>query len=70
MEDSKLDVEVSEVTDGRLFCVSGILDDMTLASMMAWRGLVAGLGAGAPWWFAGGLSRYRRRKGGDVKILA
>jgi hypothetical protein len=41
VEASKLDVEVSEITDGGLLGVNGILDDTAWASMTEWRGLEA-----------------------------
>ena len=56
VEESKLDVEVSEITDGGLLGVNGILDDMALGfddgvagvgGMADGRGTVAGSSAGS-----------------------
>lgn len=68
VEDSKRDVEVSEIMDGGLLGVNGILDDTALGS----GGRVVGFGGmvevTARWWdwFVAAVSS----RGSDVNILA
>ena len=72
VEDSKLDVEVSEITDGGLLGVKGILDDMALGfddGVAGIGGMAEGRGgAGDRRWDQSVAASSSRR--GDAKILA
>ena len=77
VEESKLDVEVSEITDGGLLGVNGILDDMALGfddgvagvgGMADGRGTVAGSSAGSV--CRGGVVEKERRENSCLKSLS
>jgi len=75
VEDGKLDVEVSEITDGGRLGVNEISNEMALGLMMVWRELKArggpelsppevdsSLGEGRTrWWFVGEVAARKQR---------